>query len=153
MVDSREYFKQLLLHLQAQIEGELTADKNVCQLLDGEANIVATLELPEESDLLLIHRVIAPLSLEPDVRQGRALQLLALNGQPELLRGAWFSIDPDGTAIQLMTAYPIQALQIPEFENLLYNFINLGNTLAVEMAEEEQETGGSDLPLVGGVRI
>ena len=106
MADPQEQFEQLIQHLRDLSGHDFPINDNACTLVDEDNEIAAVIELPEGSDLLLLHRMVSLLPSNPDIRNGRALQLLTLNGSPDKLQGAWFSIDPEGYGIHLMTSFP-----------------------------------------------
>ncbi|USE35053.1 CesT family type III secretion system chaperone [Endozoicomonas sp. SCSIO W0465] len=139
MSDSHEHFELLIQHLNDLSGQKFPMIDSACTLFNEKNEIAAVVELPESSDLLLFHRLVARLPSDPETRNGRALQLLTLNGVPDKLQGAWFSIDPEGYGIYLMTGHPIDNLSTNGFESLLMNFIHLADTLASELADEEQE--------------
>ncbi|MDP0561449.1 MAG: hypothetical protein QS721_03580 [Candidatus Endonucleobacter sp. (ex Gigantidas childressi)] len=149
MTETQKCFEQLLQHLHSVTGHKIPSGSNACMLMDSNNGTPINISLPEGSDLLLLDRVLAPLSLDPDICQGRALQLLALNGQPNLLQGAWFYIDDEGQDIKLMTGHPIQALTNSDFENLLYNFIYLSSQMTLELTEEEQSLPASSISTTG----
>lgn len=142
MPDPQEQFEQLIQHLRDISGHDFPVNDNACTLVNENNEIAAVIELPEGSDLLMLHRMVSQLPDDPDIRNGRALQLLTLNGSPDRLKGAWFSIDSEGHGIHLMTSSPIDSLTPDVFENLLLNYIQLADNLTSELAEEEQELSG-----------
>ena len=139
MDEPKEQFEQLLQHMRDQTGHDFPVNGNACTLVNHNDEIAVVIEQPENSDLLLLHRMLAPLPSDPDARNGRALQLLVLNSRPEKLQGTWFCIDSEGGGIHLMSGQPIHSLTPDNFENLLFNYVELANTLALEIAEEEQD--------------
>ena len=153
MTDSQSRFEQLIDHLHDFTGLDITLESNSCTLVDNNGEEKIVLELPEKSDLLLFHRMIARLPSDPDTRNGRALQLLELNSHPEILRGAWLCIDNEAIAIHLMLGHPLENLTNDSFENLIVNYIELADTLARELQEEEQELAQSPSSDMNTVRI
>ena len=102
MNDPQARFEQLIQHLRDLTGLDFPLENNSCTLVDSNDDEKIVLELPEKSDLLLLHRMMARLPSDPAIRTGRALQLLALNSHPEKLRGAWFCIDNEARGIHLM---------------------------------------------------
>lgn len=139
MTDLQEHYKNLLSSLNLKNAKEITDAQTNCTLLDDNDDVAVEIELPDNSDLLLLHRKISALPDEPELRSARMLQLLAVNGNPERLRGAWFCIDEEAIDIHLMTSYPVKSIDKIEFNNLLSNFITLADTLGQELQEEIQE--------------
>ena len=139
MADPKEQFEQLIQHLSDVSGHDFPINDNACTLINENNETAAVIELPEGSDLLLIHTMVARLPSDPEVRHGRALQLLTLNSSPDKLRGAWFSIDEESYGIHLITSSPVDSLTTGVFENLLFNYIQLAEKLKQELAEEELE--------------
>ena len=139
MTDPQGQFEQFIEHLGAISGQDFPINNNACSLINGQDEVAAVIELPEGSDLLVIHSMVARLPADPAVQQARALQLLTLNSCPEKLRGAWFSIADEGYGIYLMTSSPIGNLTTVSFEHLLFNYLELADNLKLELAEEELE--------------
>ena len=136
MTDTQHLYRQLLDSLNLEYEADAEEGQTCCVLLDDNNDVAVEIEMPENSDLLLLHRKMAPLSLEPELRMARTLQLLALNACPDKLGGSWFCIDPEGINIHLMSGYPIRLIGVTEFNDLLFNFISLASTLEKELNDE-----------------
>ncbi|AMO58833.1 type III secretion system chaperone [Endozoicomonas montiporae] len=149
MTDSQERFEQLIKHLSDISGHEFPISNNACTLINETDEVAAIIELPEGSDLLLFHSMVSRLPSEPEVRYGRALQLLNLNNSPEKLRGAWFAIDGEGFGIHLMSSSPIYSLSEGQFENLLFNYIQLTEELRQQLTEEELEISPPLSPFEG----
>lgn len=118
---------------------DLTTEDNICALADENDETAVIIELPENSDLLLLHRMLTPMPTDPELQAARAMQLLSLNGAPDKLKGAWFYTDQDGMGLHLMTSHPVGSLTHETFKNLVLGYIELANTLTRELKEEEQE--------------
>ena len=149
MSDPVEIFTQFLKQLGQSTGAELPLDDNSCHLTDGTGDVVVIIELPEDSDILLFHRVLAQWPASENLRNARALQLLALNGEPDKMQGAWFCTDPEGSEIHLMTSCSIELINYEIFETLLLNFIDLGKTLSKELKHEEQDEMSTQTPPFG----
>ena len=128
MADPEEQFEKLIQHLSDISGNEFPINNNACTLVNDNDEIAAVIELPEGSDLLLIHSIVSQLPSDPEVRSGRTLQLLNLNSSPEKLRGAWFAIDGEGYGIHLMSSSSIEALTEDRFENFLSTISNSGQS-------------------------
>ena len=152
MTDPQQQFEQLIQHLSDISGHNFPINGNVCTLLNENDETAAVIELPEGSDLLIIHSLLSRLPSDPDIRHGRALQLLTLNGNPDRLRGTWFSIDDEGYGIHLMTSSPVGNLTTDIFENLLFNYIQLAESLKQELANEEQELASLSSTPISGVQ-
>ena len=133
-----DHFRQLLKQLSQNTGAELPLNNNACTLVDDSGNVVVVIELPEDSDLLLLHRMLVQWPTDETTRNARAMQLLALNGEPDKMQGAWFCTDPEGFGIHLMTGCSVEPLSYEPFEQLLLNFVDLGKTLAMELQDEER---------------
>ncbi|WP_252176348.1 CesT family type III secretion system chaperone [Endozoicomonas sp. 4G] len=138
MTDPDEQFTAFLKDFGEHIGHDLTAEDNICALVDENNEIAVIIELPENSDLLLLYRMLAPMPTDPELQAARAMQLLSLNGAPDKLKGAWFYTDPDGMGLHLMTSHPIGSLTHETFKNLVLGYIEHANTLSQELLEEEQ---------------
>ncbi|MET4692264.1 type III secretion system chaperone [Endozoicomonas lisbonensis] len=153
MADPQEQFEQLIQHLSSISGHDFPINDNACTLVNEDNEVAAVIELPEDSDLLLIHTMVARLPSDPEVRHGRALQLLTLNSSPDKLRGAWFSIDEEGYGIHLTTSSPVDSLTTGIFENLLFNYIQLAEKLKQELTEEELELASPPPPPAAGLQV
>ena len=138
MMTPQEKLTQLLEQFSQKTGFDLPLTNNTCTLAGNTGDTAVIIELPEESDLLLLHRMLIQWPASAEIRNARAMQLLALNGEPEKLQGAWFCTDPEGFGIHLMTGCNIDYLNDNDFENLIINFVDLANTLVQEFNEEEQ---------------
>lgn len=153
MADPQEQFEQLIQHLSDISGHDFPITDNACTLVNENNETAAVIELPENSDLLLLHTMIARLPSDPEVLHGRALQLLALNSNPDKLHGAWFSIDEEGYGIHLITSSPVDNLTTGIFENLLFNYIQLAEKLKQELAEEELELASPPPSPASGLQV
>lgn len=139
MSEAAQQFTTLIKELSADTGQELTIEDGLCSLENASGEIVINMELPESGEHLLFHRELAPMPASPELRSGRALQLLALNSLQVQMGGHWLCTDPDGVAIHLMTSRPLGRLGVEELKQAALNFIDLGNELAVSLREEETE--------------
>ena len=149
MSDTLNHFKHLLKQLSLNTGIELPLNDNACTLVDESGNEVVIIELPEKSDLLLLHRMLIQWPADDSIRNARAMQLLALNGEPDIMRGAWFCTDFEGFGIHLMTGCSVEVLTFESFEQLLFNFIDLAKTLSEALLGKETASYISDLPPTG----
>ncbi|WP_257254372.1 type III secretion system chaperone [Endozoicomonas sp. SESOKO3] len=138
MINPSEQFKEFLKDFGEYIGHDLNTDDNICTLVDENNDIAVIMEVPENSDLLLLYRMLTTMPTDPELQAARAMQLLSLNGAPDKLKGAWFYTDPDGMGLHLMTSHPVGTLSHETFKNLVFGYIELANTLSRELAEEEQ---------------
>ncbi|MDP0587773.1 MAG: CesT family type III secretion system chaperone [Candidatus Endonucleobacter bathymodioli] len=139
MTNLKHLYRQLLDSVHLEYEANIQENQTCCTLLNENNDIVVEIEMTENSDLLLLHRKMASLPSDPDLRTARMLQVLALNACPDKLCGSWFCIDSEGINIHLMAGYPIRLIAPTEFNNLMYNFISLATTLEKELNEEMME--------------
>ncbi|WP_281646788.1 CesT family type III secretion system chaperone [Parendozoicomonas sp. Alg238-R29] len=144
MPSHQELFEDLIAALSSSIGQELPIEDGICAIENQIGEVVINIELPESSEQLLLHRMLAPVPAQPDVREARALQLLSLNSHQMQMSGHWFCIDPDGQAIHLMTSRPIKDLEVGEFEKMAENFIAMGSDLSEILQGEEIELINSD---------
>lgn len=149
MQSAFDHFRQLLKQLSQNTGAALPLNNNACTLVDDSDNIVVVIELPEDSDLLLLHRMLIQWPADEALRNARAMQLLSLNGEPDKMQGSWFCTDPESFGIHLMTSCSIETLSYEAFEQLLLNFVDLGKTLATELQDEELELANRDAPASG----
>ncbi|WOG29714.1 type III secretion system chaperone [Endozoicomonas sp. 8E] len=150
MIEPYEQFKEFLKNFGEHIGHDLTTEDNICALADENDETAVIIELPENSDLLLLHRMLTPMPTDPELQAARAMQLLSLNGAPDKLKGAWFYTDQDGMGLHLMTSHPVGSLTHETFKNLVLGYIELANTLTRELKEEEQELVYDSSP-AGGI--
>ena len=114
----------------------LEFDDGQCNLFTKNGDLVISINVLEHQELLVLHCPVSMLPDDPGEREARSLQLLALNGNPAAMGGAWFCIDEDGRHASLMTSFPATLLQPALFINLVTNFISLNQKIKDELTDE-----------------
>ncbi|WP_299733697.1 type III secretion system chaperone [uncultured Endozoicomonas sp.] len=154
MTTHQAHFEHLVGYLGDIAGTKFPIINNSCTLVDSNTNDEKiVLELPEGSDLLMLHRLISTMPTDASTKKAKALQLLTLNSQPDKLQGAWFCIDPDSDGIHLMLGQPIENLNNQQFENLVFNYVELADQLMDEVNNDRPDTGGLDSSAFQGIQV
>ncbi|MRI31695.1 hypothetical protein EOPP23_01630 [Endozoicomonas sp. OPT23] len=145
MASAEKQFEALIASLSIKVGKTLPLEDGLCSLENQAGETVINIELAESGERLLLHRLLLPMPTDPDLRNGRAMQLLALNSHQSQLSGHWFCTDPEGLGVHLMASYPIANLAEDEFEQVTERFIELGADLAENLQAEEIEYSAEEL--------
>jgi len=102
-----------------QHQTSLQLQQGVCALVDHQQQEVAIIEVPEESQVVILHCKIVDLT-----EQDTALlpNLLALNFEMNAMRGCWLALDRQNT-LRLCTQQEIASLNSTVFAQWLGGFI------------------------------
>jgi hypothetical protein len=120
MDTSSTQFSQLISALNQRAGLALQASEGACAFLDRQG-AYWQLSLGLGSDALVIQAALGPLAaLAAD---DTPLQLLHLNADPALLRGAALGVDPVTAEIRLLHTVPLDGLDAARLESMLTNLM------------------------------
>ncbi len=111
----------MLEELSHRWQVQLKLQEGVCALYGANEKELAVLEVPEQSEQLLLHCNIA----REGLTEGDAFNQLALklNFEMSAMRGCWLALD-EYQALRLCSSYEINALTVQKLEALLTGFMH-----------------------------
>lgn len=128
MTPSQRQVERFLQHFSAGCKTPLHLKDGVCALYNEQGQEAAVLEVPEQSDSLLLHCQLT----ETDPQTALILypQLLQLNFEMAAMRGCWLALD-EQYKVRLCFQQSLTQLDEATFSHLVSGFIEQ----AVEVSE------------------
>lgn len=117
---AQEQLNALLAHYGQAIHTPLALKNGVCALVDERQQEVLVIELPPESDTVLLHCTIE--GLKGATTEKHLRTLLALNFEMNAMRGSWLALDGDET-VRLCSQCPVNTLDAASFTQWLNGFM------------------------------
>ncbi|WP_380184313.1 type III secretion system chaperone [Kalamiella sp. sgz302252] len=108
----------------------LCLKNGVCALV-REGKEIAVVELPPESDCVILHRKLGKLA---GASEAWLRTLLALNFEMDAMRGCWLAMDGDD-CLRLCSQQPLSLLDAEKFSHLLNAFIAQTDEVSEFLAE------------------
>lgn len=149
-MDGQHIIQQYLNALGKKNGISLTLQEGVCNIqIEKE---VLTLEVPENGDTLYMRAYVLTLTTEENV--SRCFNILTLNYEIMHSYAATLAIDDISKKLFLCIAKPITSLDEIQFENLIFNMINLAASLQHRLLSDEQkELSIMRLAPDGGIKV
>ncbi|RLM27708.1 DspFAvrF family protein [Brenneria alni] len=120
MTSYHQQLESWLQHLAQRYRTSLTLRDGVCALCDENGAEAAVIEVPAQSDILLLHCQLPVLSEEMSEAISRFC--LQLNFEMNAMRGCWLALDEYQT-LRLCTQHPVNMLNEQTFTALVEGFI------------------------------
>lgn len=135
MTASQRQVEKFLQYFSAGCKTPLHLKDGVCALYDAQGQEAAVLEVPEQSDSLLIHCQLT----ETDPQSSLTLYplLLQLNFEMAAMRGCWLAMD-EQYKVRLCFQQALTQLDEATFSHVVSGFIEQ----AVEVREFIGQSGG-----------
>ncbi|AXF77193.1 type III secretion system chaperone [Erwinia tracheiphila] len=120
MTPTQQQVEKLLQHFSAGCKTPLQLKDGVCALYDDEGKEAAVLEVPEQSESLLLHCQL----IETDSQRSLTLYplLLQLNFEMAAMRGCWLALD-ELYKVRLCFQQPLAQLDEASFSHVVSGFI------------------------------
>ncbi|WP_018691785.1 type III secretion system chaperone [Algicola sagamiensis] len=113
-------------------------EEGVCAICCPHGNVVAVIEVPPHSDILVLHSQVADLrtTSEPGIYSA----LLTMNFQMDVMKGNWFSLHEG--QVYLCTQRALKDLDEVRFSHVLTGFINESELWREKVLERLQQSSG-----------
>ncbi|MBP2847160.1 CesT family type III secretion system chaperone [Dickeya oryzae] len=120
MTSAQQQAARLLQHFSQFNHTRLTLNNGICVMNDAEGQEAAVIEVPAQSDNLLLHCQIV--NLQGEARPAIYRLMLLLNFEMAAMRGCWLALD-EFDNLRLCSQYPLDKLDEPGFTALLNGYI------------------------------
>lgn len=120
MTSAQQQAARLLQHFSQFTKTRLTLNNGICVLKGPDGQEAAVIEVPAQSDNLLLHCQMA--SLKGETRNSTYRLMLLLNFEMAAMRGCWLALD-EYDNLRLCTQYPLDKLDEPGFTALLNGYL------------------------------
>ncbi|QTF09551.1 DspFAvrF family protein [Brenneria izadpanahii] len=120
MTQYQRQVERWLQHLAQRYRTDLTLRDGVCALCDENGGEAAIIEVPAQSDSLLLHCQLPVLPEE--IAEGISRFCLQLNFEMNAMRGCWLAMDEYQT-LRLCTQHTVNTLNEQAFTALVEGFI------------------------------
>ncbi|MFC3396799.1 type III secretion system chaperone [Brenneria rubrifaciens] len=120
MTHYQRQVERWLQHLAKRYGTSLSLKNGICALCDEEGGEAAVIEMPAQSDSLLLHCQMPVLPEE--ISEVYARFCLQLNFEMNAMRGCWLALD-DYQTLRLCTQYTVNSLDEQTFTALVEGFI------------------------------
>ncbi len=98
---------------------DLALDANGLCAITCAADVILVVEVPKDSDRLLVNAALGPVPDDPDARYGLYRELLRQNLWQALASGGHFSLDDEAGIVVLSYATRVSSLDAAAFQALL----------------------------------
>lgn len=113
--------QKLISHLSTQLQTPLQLKNGVCAIQNKDNGAEAVvIELPENSDSVVIHCALTPLA--ENVANSLLKKLLLLNFEISAMQGCWLAVD-ESEILCLCHLIPLQTIDETTFSHTIIQFI------------------------------
>ncbi|WP_038913924.1 type III secretion system chaperone [Dickeya zeae] len=120
MTSAQQQAARLLQHFSQFNHTRLALNNGICVLNDAQGQEAAVIEVPAQSDNLLLHCQIV--NLQGEDRPAIYRLMLLLNFEMAAMCGCWLALD-EFDNLRLCTQHPLDTLDEPGFTALLTGYI------------------------------
>ncbi|ACT06869.1 DspFAvrF family protein [Dickeya chrysanthemi Ech1591] len=120
MTSAQQQAARLLQHFSQFNKTRLTLNNGICVLNGADGREAAVIEVPAQSDNLLLHCQVV--NLKGENRAAIYRLMLLLNFEMAAMRGCWLALD-EFDNLRLCSQYPLDKLDEPGFNALLNGYI------------------------------